>query len=188
MPLQLADGLGLLPDELVHPPPLPLVLSAFSHSPFLLTLNLSHVPLFLVLYISPKISQSLINGLHTLRHPMNVLVHLSVPLTEPGDLHLKVHKRLKEASIKRYMGRGGGTPYLKVWVLWLRWRLWSGFLFSLRLPMLLGLLPYFFTLLITILTTLLTLLSTFITHEALPPPSLSHEHNSSFVCLRWWCR
>jgi len=160
-PLQLADGLELLPDELIHPPPL-LILLGFSHSPFLLTL-LSHLSLFLALHISPKVSNSLINGLHTLRYPMNVLAHLSVPLTEPRDLHLKVHKRLKEASVKWHMGCGGGAPHLKVWVLWLRWWLWSGFLFYLRLPLWLGLLPYFFTLLIIIIpTAFLSLLYTFI--------------------------
>ena len=114
--LQLADSLELLPNKLVHPPPL-LVLSGFSHSLLLLTPNTPNLSLLLSLHISPEISHSLLNGLHMPRPPMNVITHLVVPLSKSCYLYLEVRKRLKEARIKRHEGCEGRAPYLKIWVL-----------------------------------------------------------------------
>ena len=119
------------------------------YSPFLLMLNPPHLPIFLSLH-------SLINGLHTPEHSMHIVTHLDIPLSKSGHVPLKVNKILEEAHIKRHLGCGGGASHHKIWVsclcLWLCYRV----MLSLRLPMLLGLLPFFFTLLIIILITLFT--------------------------------
>jgi len=97
--LQLPNGLGLLPDQLIHPLPL-FILVGFPHCPLLLSPNLPQFSPFLAVDKPAVVCHPLLNRLYLSRRMMDLFTHANVSLSNTRHLHLKGKEGLKKGGVK----------------------------------------------------------------------------------------